>query len=933
MKKRGKFKGKIKVKSSGSRKAASTAAAATTATSTTKKQWRKIKAVVKEVVRYEGDSRMEITTILHFEACFELDDETTRQRIYGQLLTAGVRPHEIKEFNTDEYTAPIFKDFTKYKDLQTNVEKTYGNKHVSDIKPTENSLKEKQDQALAEVLTKMSGDSLQKLHDTDSAAEVSMAIRDGITFLSSRAYKQSRIDAALQKAGSKFAKQMEKLNKDYEKNKNKIVDTKEEKYDSFRTARNVLREQERLENELGSINHLLNSYMDGPFVLIDPQFWKDLFKRAGMAVNAAAAVFVEEIKKDKEEKLFARLEEIRGERMIVNTDKREAEAKARVEEKILLREELIEERLKERALEKIKRNVEKYDGNKTEEEKQVIIKNKFNAELEKISEMKLAKSGAFERLPAMAERDRLYQEVIYTFNRADAEICGKTYKAKKAGDEKKVLELEEISKKIKEEKSRLVTQRDAKNYDKNEKPETKEELDYIKKLGENKEKGYEKIVSLVEKEEKRLAKLPKDEAPKEEETLKEEAPVLKDEPKKEEPKPEPKKQEQKPKEIKQEAKNSEIKQKEAPRSEKVIGIDRNALENEFKAVRASKEPRKHYHEVGDEQNMMDDLQEKGLSWEEARAKTDEFFKKFDEEQRQKEILKEQPKEAPKDKKEDKVIDKVEAKVDPKPEVKPEPKEKVETKPEPKTDKKPEPKPEVKTEPKPEPKFEKKTEPKEENKPVTLWDKKDLLRELERARDDLKEFSEVVKNTLESYENSSLRDDNPWEKKNDLEKAAQAYNIVLNMIGEIKEALPQEKQIKQDDIGSVFERKEEIGSVFEKPKAPAGEIDRGRFKDIKHILGQLKIELEDTYKPKIEPLKKERLAALAKPKLDAKKRRTKLEQDYKDTVGKEKEQEKQELKRQEELKKQKQEQEKKDKQTKELKPKTAPEIGGPSGLGR
>lgn len=930
MKKRCKLKSKVKIKNSGSRKVASTATAAAAAASTTKKQWRKIKAVVKEVVRYEGDSKMEITTILHFEGCFELDDETTRQRIYGQLLTAGVRPHEIKEFNTDEYTAPFYKEITKYKNLKTDTEKPYGKRHTSDIKTIESSPKEKQDQALAEVLSKMSGDSLEKLHDTDKAAEVSMAIRDGITFLSSRAYKQSRIDAALQKAGSKFAKQMDKLNSEYEKNKNKALATKDENYDALRMMRNVLREQERLENELGSVKHLLNSYMGGPFALIDPQFWKDLFKRAGMAVNAAAVVFAEELKKNKEEKLFARLEEIRGERMLVNTDKREAEAKARVEEKILLREELTEERLKERALERIKRNVEKYDGNKSEEEKQAKIKTKFNEELEKISEMKLAKSGAFERLPAMAERDRLYQDMIYTFNRADAEIYGKTYKAKKAGDEKKVQELEEASKKIKEEKSRLVQQRDDKNYNLKEKPETKEELDYIKKLGESKEKGYEKIVSLVEKEEKRLAKLPKDEAPKEEETLKEEAPVVKDEPKKEEPKPEPKKQEQKPKEVKQEAKNSEIKQKETPRSEKVVGIDRNALENEFKAARASKEPRKHYHEVGDEQNMMDDLQEKGLTWKEARAKTDEFFKKFDEEQRQKELLKAQPK----DNKETKVEPKPEAKekVETKVETKPEPKEKVETKAEIKPEPKPEPKQEVKPEPKIEPKFENKIDKKEDNKPVELWMREDFLKDIREARDNLESYGDLVEKVQESYENSSLKDENEWNKKNDLDNVRQDLKTINNMIEEIKETIPKERNLtKVDDMGSVFERKEEIGSVFEKPKVK-GEIDRDRFNDLKHLLGQIKIRLEDSYKPKIEPLKKERLTALSKPRLDAKKRRAKIEQDYKDMIGKEKEMEKQELKRQEELKKQKQEQEKKDK-TKELKPKTAPEIGGPSGLGR
>lgn len=894
MKKHGKLKSKEKIKNSGSRKVASTAKAAAAASSTTKKQYRKIKYVVKEVVRYEGDSKMEITTIFHFEACFELDDEKTRQLIYGQLLTAGARPLEIKEFNTDKYTAPFFKEFTKYKDLQTGVEKTYGNRHTSDINPTENSHKELKDKALAEVLAKVSGDSLTKLHDMENSVEISKATRAGETFLSSRAYKQSRIDAAMLKAGSKQAKYLEKLNKDYEKSREKIDMTKEDYYKSIRRTRKLLNDYERVNERLGEIGYMLETYMGGPFVLVDPQYWKDLFKRAGMAVSAASAMFVEGIKKEKGETLFKRLEELRGERIMVNLDKREAEAKARVEEKIILREELTEERLKERALERIKRNVEKYDGGKTEEEKQAKIKTKFNEELVKISEMKLAKSGAFERLPAMAERDRLYQEVIYTFNRADAEIYGKTYKAKKAGDEKKVKELEEASKKIKEEKSRLVQQRDNKNYNPKEKPETKEELDYIKKLGESKEKGYEKIVSLVEKEEKRLAKLPKDEAPKEEETPKE-APALK-----EEKKPEPK-QEQKPKEVKQEDKNSEIKPKETPRSEKEPERDNLTLEEEMKVLRGSNKPLKAYHSVYDEQNMMDDLQEKGLTWEEARAKTDEFFKKFDEEQRQKELAKEQPKEEAT-------------------------KDKVKTKQEPK----PEPKPEPKSEPKIEPKIDKK----EDNKPVELRKREDFLRDLREARDFLESFADLNEKVQESYENSSLRDENVWDKKNDLDNVRQDLKMVNNMIEEIKETIPKERNSLKavDDIGSVFERKEEIGSVFEKPTIK-GEIDMSRFKDMKANFGLIEKALRETYKPKIEPLKKERLTALANSKLDAKERRKNLEKVYNETIGKEKEMEKQELKRQEELKKQKQEQEKKDKQTKELKPKTAPEIGGASGLSR
>ena len=925
MKKRGKLKGKSKIKNSGSRKVESkntsttTATAAAAATSTTKKQYRRIRTYVKEIVD-GGNSNIVKVTVLKFNACFELDDETTRQIIYAELLRAGVRPHEIKEGNVDEYTEPKFEDYTLYYKPYSGEKTTHKNKHVSDLHPTGNDSKEKQKQALDEVLVKMSGDSLQKLLDTGEWVNIKSVTRDSITYLSSRAYKQSRIDAAMQKAGSVHAKELEKLNKEYEKSRNKAYENKEDIFKSIARDRRIIKEQERLIQNLGSIEHLVTTYYGGPFMLIDPQFWKDQFARMAAAMHSGLAVFNEALMKSSEEKIYKKLEEIREKKSLVMTDKREVEAKARIDENNLLREELTEEKLKEKALNKIKREVDKTDGDKTEEEKQVIIKNKFNEELEKISEMKLAKSGAFERVAAMGDRDNLYQPAIDALNRTDLEIYKKKYEASKKGDTEKVKELEGLAEKVKEEKSRLHQQRNTKNYDKNEKPETEEEIKYIKSLGDNKEKGYEKIVSLMEKEEIRLFNLPKDE------TLKEEAPVLKDEPKKPEPKPEPKtdkkeekKPDEKPKEIKQEAKNSEIKQKETPRSEKEPERDNLTLEEEMKALRGSKEPLKAYHSVYDEDNMMNDLQDQGLSREEARAKTDEFYEKFDEEQRQKELLKDQPKE----KKEDKIEVKPEVKVETKHEVKPEPK----------VEPKPEPKPEPKSEPKQEPKFENKIDKKEDNKPVEAWKREDFLRDLREARDFLESFADLNEKVQESYENSSLKDENEWVKKNDLDNVRQDLKMINNMIEEIKETIPKERNTLKavDDMGSVFERKEEIGSVFEKPKVN-GEIDMSRFKDMKANFGLIEKALRETYKPKIEPLKKERLTALSKPRLDAKKRRDKLEQNYKDTVGKEKEMEKQEAKKQEELKKQKQEQEKKDK-TKELKPKTAPEIGGPSGLGR
>ena len=896
MKKRGKLKGKSKIKNSGSRKVesknTSTATATAATTSTVKRQYRQIRSYVKEIVD-GGNSNIVKVTVLKFNACFELDDETTRQIIYAELLRAGVRPHEIKEGNVEEYTEPKFEDYTLYYKPYSGEKTTYKNKHVSDLHPTGNDSKEKQKQALDEVLVKMSGDSLQKLLDTGEWINIKSVTRDSITYLSSRAYKQSRIDAAMQKAGSEHAKQLEKLNKEYEKNRNKAYENKEDIFKSIARDRRIIKEQERLIQNLGSIEHLVSTYYSVPFMLIDPQFWKDQFAKMAAAMHSGLAVFNEALMKLSEEKIYKKLEEIREKKSLVMTDKREAEAKARNDENNLLREELTEEKLKEKALDKIKREVDKTDDDKTEEEKQIIIKNKFNEEHDKISEMKLAKSGAFERVAVMGDRDNLYQPAIDALNRTDLEICKKKYEASKKGDIEKVKEFEGLAEKVKEEKSRLHQQRNAKNYDKNEKPETEEELKYIKSLGDNKEKGYEKIVSLVEKEEVRLFNLPKDEAPKEE------APVLKDEIKKPEPKPEPKtdkKEEIKPKEVKQETKNSEIKPKEAPRNEKEPERDNLTLEEEMKALRGSNKPLKAYHSVYDEENMMDDLQNKGLSREEARAKTDEHFKKFDEEQRQKELLKAQPK------------DNKETKVEPKPE----------------------PKPKPKSEPKIEPKIDKK----EDNKPVELWKREDFLKDLREVRDNLESYGDLVEKVQESYENSSLKDENEWDKKNDLDNVRQDLKMLNNMIEEIKETIPKERNLTKndDDMGSVFERKEEIGSVFEKAKIK-GEIDRDRFNDLKHLLGQIKIRLEDSYKPKIEPLKKERLTALSKPRLDAKQRRAKIEQDYKDMIGKEKEIEKQELKKQEELKKQKQEQEKKDKQTKELKPKTTPEIGGPSGLGR
>ena len=213
-------------------------------------------------------------------------------------------------------------------------------------------------------------------------------------------------------------------------------------------------------------------------------------------------------------------------------------------------------------------------------------------------------------------------------------------------------------------------------------------------------------------------------------------------------------------------------------------------------------------------------------------------------------------------------------------------------------------------------------------------REDFLRDLREACNKLESFADLNEKVQESYDNSTLRDENSWDKKNDLDNVRQDLKMINNMIEEIKETIPKERNLTKvdDDMGSVFERRDEIGSVFEKPKIK-GEIDMSRFKDMKANLALIEKTLREKYMPKIEPLKQERKLALAKPKLDAKERRKNLEKVYNETIGKEKEAEKQEAKKQEELKKQQQEQEKKDKQAKELKPKQTPEIGGPSGLGR
>ena len=1001
MKKFKKFKNKKYSKTSGSRKNSRKKVYVPDT-----RKYKKIIARYVETEEYDGDGKSEyvvtIKEMMNFEVCFEENDELTRQLIYGQLLEMGVNPSEIREVDADRYREPEYAVYKNYNKLNRKTGFESNDDYFRDYralvkKKYDLTTDEGRKDAFYDMLEIMGGDSRKKIQAQEKRIKVDIKkkSRNGILFLSSPEYRQSRIDAAISAATAKLDKRLKVLDKTFEESYLKRQKLKDDLFEYVGKSFKQKRDMQQLNEKLNSFDHI-SQYLGGPFMLLDPKFWKDQLTKLSLAVSNAVSTGVEVYMEHKKEKLDEKIEELKTDRNDTRQEKREEAAMARIDEKGKIKEEETEARLKDKAFEDaVLKNMK---AKKSTTYKKQDIKNIYNSKLEEISEMKLAKSGAFGKIKETIDRDKTYQLAVNTLNKAVSELGKEEFKLKK---NKKAKEAEEVNvkkEKLRDEITRLTNQKNFNNYNKNGTGETDKQRKYIDLLIDSKDKNAYEILNIVETERERVESEEKENVS----TLN-----VDNEPK---PKPEPK-PEVKPEakvEVKPEVKEDryqksidalnrvdaqlfrnlldekkagrldnvkeldklytlvfeekeEIKKyrrenlseeeilsvadrleklvkkvdedrskilnntiKETPRSQKEPERDNLTLEEEMKALRGSNKPLKAYHSVYDEENMMDDLQNKGLSREEARAKTDEHFKKFDEEQRQKEQEKVQPKEAPKDKKEDKVIDKVEAKVDPKPEVKPEPKEKVETK--------PEPKPEPKVEAKPELKFEKKIEQKEDNKPVEVWKREDFLKDLREARDNLESYGDLVEKVQESYESSSLEDEKPWEKKNDLANVKQDIEMVKNMIEEIRETIPKERNLTKvdDDMGSVFERRDEIGSVFEKPKVK-GEIDMSRFNDLKANFALIEKTLRENYKPKIEPLKKERLAALAKPKLDAKQRRAKLEQDYKDTIGKEKEAEKQELKKQEELKKQQQEQEKKDKQAKELKPKQTPEIGGPHGF--
>lgn len=970
-----KFKNKKYSKTSGSRKNSRKKAYVPDT-----RKYKKIIARYVETEQYDGEGNSEyivtIKEMMNFEICYEENDELTRQIVYGQLLEMGVNPSEIREVDTDRYREPEYAVYKNYNKLNRKTGFESNDDYFRDYRA---SVKKKHDlttdegrkDALYDMLEIMGGDSRKKIQAQEKRVKVDIKkkSRNGILFLSSPEYRQSRIDAAISAATAKLDKRLKELDKTFEESYLKRQKLKDDLFEYVGKSFKQKRDMQQLNERLNSFEHI-SQYFGGPFMLLDPKFWKDQLTKLSLAVSNAVSTGVEVYMEHKKEKLDEKIEELKADKNETRQEKREEAAMARIDEKGKIKEEETEARLKDKAFEDaVLKNMK---AKKSTTDKKQDIKNIYNAKLEEISEMKLAKTGAFGKIKETIDRDKTYQLAVNTLNKAVSELGKEEFKLKK---NKKTKEAEEINvkkEKIRDEITRLTNQKNFNNYNKNGTGETDKQRKYIDLLIDSKDKNAYEILNIVETERERVESEEKENVS----TLN-----VDNEPK---PKPEPK-PEVKPEakvEVKPEVKEDkyqksiyalnrvdaqlfrslldekkagrldnvkeldklytlvfeekeEIKKyrrenlseeeilavadrleklvkkidedkskilnkaiKETPRSEKEPERNNLTLEEEMKALRGSNKPLKAYHSVYDEDNMMNDLQDQGLSREEARAKTDEYFKKFDEEQRQKEAQKDQAK----DKKEDKVKDKLEAKVETKEEVKPEPK------------------------------FENKIDKKEDNKPIQLWKREDFLKDLREARDNLESYGDLVEKVQESYDSSNLEDENPWEKKNDLANVKQDIEMVKNMIEEIRETIPKERKLTKndDDMGSVFERRDEIGSVFEKPKVK-GEIDMSRFKDMKANFALIEKTLREKYMPKIEPLKKERLAALAKPKLDAKERRKNLEKVYNETVGKEKEAEKQEAKKQEELKKQQQEQEKKDKQAKELKPKQTPEIGGPHGF--
>lgn len=843
-----------------------------------KERYRKITAVMTDT--NEGNdsfAEIEKTDVMRVRFFVPFNDERARALVYGQLQSLGFELKDIKEKSEEKWEENFFWNITEYKPEGRDA-KQYGKKLKSSEKNREENF--------YEVMSEMTGYNKKKLKQLGREYVENELFKNGKTLLASPEYKKARIEHAIERNRKYVDKKLNVLNEEitkvYEKSNDLWVRSRKIAVDAYKLSK----ELEKRESTLNSFEHI-GEYLGGPFMLMDPKFWKDQIERLTLAFKNAVAVTSEVLidrEKTKNKENIEGKKEMRDE---LYDEGNQIAKETRESESDKINEERAEEREKNKLIQKAINKAQKDPENF-----EIILKNDLANLKEQLSEIKLNREGFFQRVDEWKRIDNEYKDVLDSLDFARGDINEKMRQLRKKKGIKTEEKQEEMDK-LKEKKNKIAKEKERLNNNKFEEKygdkETRrkrvrssKEDEYLRTLANNKGNEFASYKRLIEREEERISKIPElskedqenlnafidfkkdherrlanakakkdvDEIGKLENSLKSVTEAIKDiiddnEGKKEEPKQ---------KENKQIDKNSEIKPKETPRSEKETERDNLTLEEEIKALRGSKESVKAYHSIYDEQNMMDDLQDKGLSYQEARAKTDEYYKKYDEAKRVEEIEKA------------------------KKEIKKEANKKL------------------------------------EDYLSTPADKESLhyLKvDVERTCVELQDFVRKIESADEVFSNSYEIDDKKFERKEDKEEALKNIEDLQKIVAEIKNRDTSNSNNNLADVlwkKSSFDtliEKKQMGNVFEKENP----IKVSEYKDFSKLYGEIKRKLEDKFKPKIEPMLNDSRRAYTKLKnqesvVDIRK---KMEENYK----KEKELEK-EYERKKALEKEKEKQKEQEK---------------------
>ena len=601
----------------------------------------------------DNDSFPEIekTNILRVRLYVPFDDEEKKALVYGQLQVMGFDIQDVKEETTTAWEENIFYSTTGYIPAGRDA-KVYQN--------TTKSEEIDRDKNFYEVMARFTGYTEEKLRSLGKEYVEKELFKNGKTMLSDPIYRQARIEEAISRDkkyfDEKVAEKNEKISSLFEKNNDKWEVLKKKTKQVFDIQKAV----EKLEKE--EKNQGLDRYYGGPFIILDPKFWKDQWKKLKIAVQNMAAVigqlYIEkQIKNNKEE-----IEKTKQERNELYDEARETIKEKREEEKDKINEEVVEEKEKDKLIQKAINEAKKESKNNPDDYIPILI-NKLTKIKTQLEENKQQRIGGFAILDEERKIDGDYKEALATLDDAMRSIAKeKNRLLRKSGSSTNdIKDLDERRKKLEQERARLQQNKFEEKWGDKETRQKRvrsiKEDNYLKSLGktkidENQGISFYSIQNMVNDELDRVAKLrelSKDEKEdmknisnfvnnKERELAK--AKASNDKTTIEKIENEIKNAKQTLKDIVDEREGSKKITREI-RREVIIEEPKQEIKEarrEEKNVEpeAPKTPLKAYHTVWDEQNMIDDLIEKGMSREEAKAKTEAFYQEFDKQQREKE---------------------------------------------------------------------------------------------------------------------------------------------------------------------------------------------------------------------------------------------------------------------------------------------------------